>query len=143
MGRRGAHVKQVVHVSEAGGVETQRLVEHGQIRRYGVLPRPKGGMLRGRQPQERLRGRQVGPKRREGVGAGAYVTRGVGPTGEWVAWAGAERTESMYCMSVTLDVLKVSGWLNAYAYCRVQRKGIYEGAAGGPGDGRALSGWPK
>ena len=34
-------------------------------------------------------------KRREGVGAVAYVTRGVGPTGERVAWAGAERTANM------------------------------------------------
>ena len=51
------------------------------------------------------------------------MTRGVGPSGgEWVAWAGAERTRSMYCMLVTLDVLKVSGWLNAYAYCRIQRE---------------------
>ena len=29
-------------------------------------------------------------RRRKGVGAGAQVTRGVGPTGEWEAWAGAE-----------------------------------------------------
>ena len=50
------------------------------------------------------------------------MTRGVGPTGEWVAWAGAERTRSMYCMSVTLDVLKVSGWLNAVASCRVHKE---------------------
>ena len=50
------------------------------------------------------------------------MTRSVGPTGERVARAGAERTESMYCMSVTLDVLKVSGWLNADAPCRVQRE---------------------
>ena len=49
MGRRGAHVKQVVHVSEAGGVEIQRLVEHGQIWMKGVLPSPKEGMLRRRQ----------------------------------------------------------------------------------------------
>ena len=27
----------------------------------------------------------------------------------------------MYAMSVTLEVSKVSGWLNACAYCRVQR----------------------
>ena len=39
-----------------------------------------------------------------------------------MAWAGAERTESMYCMYGTLDVLKLSDWLNAYAFCRVQRK---------------------
>ncbi len=50
------------------------------------------------------------------------MTRGVGPTGEWVAWAGAERTENMYCMVVTLEVSKVSGWLNAVAPYRVQRE---------------------
>ena len=61
-------------------------------------------------------------RRREGVGAVAYVTRGVGPTGEQVAWAGAERTENMYCMSVTRDVLKLSSRLNASALCRVQRQ---------------------
>ena len=37
-------------------------------------------------------------------------------------WAGAERTESMYCMFVTLEVSKLSGWLNACALCRVQRQ---------------------
>ena len=50
------------------------------------------------------------------------MTRGVGPTGEWVAWAGAERTENMCCMLVTLEVSKVTGRLNAYAFCRVQRE---------------------
>ena len=40
------------------------------------------------------------------------MTRGVGPTGEWVAWAGAERTSNMWSMLVKLDVLKLSGWLN-------------------------------
>ena len=64
------------------------------------------------------------------------MTRGVGPTGEWVAWAGAERTANMSYMLVTLDVLILSGWLNADALCRVQREGIDEGAAGGPKDGR-------
>jgi len=62
MGRRGAHGKQVVHVSEAGGVEAQRLVEHGRItirracprvdplrlrdsiRTKSVLPSPKAGI---------------------------------------------------------------------------------------------------
>ena len=52
MGRRGAHGKQVLHVSEAGGVEAQRLVE-----RMRVLPSPKGGMLRGRQAGQETEGR--------------------------------------------------------------------------------------
>ena len=34
--------------------------------------------------------------------------------------ARAERTENIDCMVVTLDVSKLSGWLNADAYCRVR-----------------------
>ena len=34
--------------------------------------------------------------------------------------ARAERTENMAYMVVTLDVLKLSGWLNADANCRVE-----------------------
>ena len=36
--------------------------------------------------------------------------------------ARAERTWNMDCMSVTLDVSKLSGWLNADACCRVERR---------------------
>ena len=38
------------------------------------------------------------------------------------ARARAERTPNIKLMSVTLDVSKLSGWLNADAYCRVQRR---------------------
>ena len=38
------------------------------------------------------------------------------------ARARAERTEIMPNMFVTLDVSKLSGWLNALAYCRVERR---------------------
>ena len=38
------------------------------------------------------------------------------------ARACAERTEIMRLMSVTLDVSKLSGWLNADARCRVERR---------------------
>ena len=34
---------------------------------------------------------------------------------------GARRTENMKVMSLTLDVSKLSGWLNALASCRVTR----------------------
>ena len=34
----------------------------------------------------------------------------------------SERTENMYAMSVTLDVSRLSDWLNADAYCRVKRE---------------------
>ena len=36
--------------------------------------------------------------------------------------AGAERTPKMEYMFVTLDVSKLSGWLNADADCRVERR---------------------
>ena len=36
--------------------------------------------------------------------------------------ARAERTENMAYMVVTLDVSKLSGWLNADAFCRVDRR---------------------
>jgi hypothetical protein len=33
----------------------------------------------------------------------------------------------MYCMSVTLDVSRLSGWLNTVVDCRVQREAYHEG----------------
>ena len=38
------------------------------------------------------------------------------------ARARAERTWNICCMVVTLDVSKLSGWLNADAPCRVERR---------------------
>ena len=38
---------------------------------------------------------------------------------------------NMYAMSLTLDVLKLSGWLNAYASCQVKRESIGGGATSG------------
>ena len=38
------------------------------------------------------------------------------------ARACAERTLNMLFMAVTLDVSKLSGWLNADAPCRVERR---------------------
>ena len=54
------------------------------------------------------------------------------------ARARAERTWNMYCMFVTLDVSRLSGWLNADAVCRVEREAWEEErhagrAAGGRG----------
>ena len=49
--------------------------------------------------------------------------------------ARAERTENMDPMFVTLDVSKLSGWLNADAPCRVRRERIGGGAACGQGGG--------
>ena len=46
-----------------------------------------------------------------------------GPTQGW-GWrrVRAERTRNICCMSVTLDVSKLSVWLNADAHCRVERR---------------------
>ena len=41
--------------------------------------------------------------------------------------ARAERTANIPFMSVTLDVSRLSGWLNARASCRVHRQGVDEG----------------
>ena len=62
-------------------------------------------------------------------------------------WAGGsaraactERTRNMPFMSVTLDVSKLSGWLNALADCRVEKKGVRCAARCGPGGGGAWAG---
>ena len=47
---------------------------------------------------------EVQPGRREGGGEAVGGTR------------------NMRCMAVTLDVSKLSGWLNAFARCRVERR---------------------
>eukprot|EP00964_Phaeocystis_antarctica_P058275 scaffold34558_cov52-Phaeocystis_antarctica.AAC.2 len=73
-GTRGAHVKHVAHVCDAGRVEAQRLVE-GQR----PLPSRKEGI--------RCGARCAGPerRRREGVGRGRRKrhAHGEGPTGGW------------------------------------------------------------
>ena len=48
------------------------------------------------------------------------------------ARARAERTSNMSLMSVTLDVSKLSAWLNADAHCRVERRAC---------DARQGAGW--
>ena len=53
--------------------------------------------------------------------------------------ARAERTPNMFPMSVTLDVSKLSGWLNADARCREKGGSIGGGATCGQADGRV--GW--
>ena len=45
---------------------------------------------------------------------------GKAPSLESEGRARAERTANMYPMSVTLDVSKLSGWLNADASCKVE-----------------------
>ena len=54
--------------------------------------------------------------------------------------ARAKRTSSIMVMLVTLDVSKLSGWLNADACCRVERAGMRCGKRCDPGGVRALGG---
>ena len=54
------------------------------------------------------------------------------------SWLNAAALWNMYCMFVTLDVSRLSGWLNADAVCRVEREAWEEErhagrAAGGRG----------
>ena len=63
-----------------------------------------------------------------------YGVRGRGATAVQAAWTGrvrlkalgararAERTSNIFSMVVTLDVSKLSGWLNAVANCRIERR---------------------
>ena len=56
--------------------------------------------------------------RREG---GSGVVGGASRTVEVAGRARAERTPNMYSVLVTLDMSRLSGWLNDDAYCRVKK----------------------
>ena len=122
-GTRGAHPEHGVHVSDLGRVEAQRLVEPRLLpsrwegMRCGARCRPGGGRAWG--------------------GGGASGTHREGPTQGVRVRARAERTWNMASMFVTLEVSKLSGWLNAIATCRVEGRGMRCGARCGPGGGRA------
>ena len=95
------HLEHFVHVSDAARVEVQRLVE-----RLRELPSRKGGIrceevAEGRQPRmQRAREARL----------------------EFVGKAWVECTSNISSMVVTLDVSKLSGWLNSSACCRVERR---------------------
>ena len=102
---RGAHPEHAEHACDAGGVEAQRLVE-----RYIVLPRVETKAYTMR--SEARAGRREaegdhGGKQRSGRGLDCRLGAG----------HGEKRTQNMPLMSVTLDVSKLSGWLNADATC--------------------------
>ena len=102
-GTRGAHLEHVLHVCDAGRVEAQRLFE-----RRRELPSRTEGIRCG----ARCRSCQVG--RREE--AGDRGARSVRERADWGhAGHGEERTQNMAVMVVTLEVSKLSGWLNADA----------------------------
>ena len=121
---RGAHQfhpKHLCHVCYLGRVEAQRLVE----RRRLLLSRKKGKRCGARcgPPEAEGRGAVVGRKRR---------ARG-GSDGKLTARARAERTMNMAVMSVTLEVSKLSGWLNTFAVCQVESRAYDAGRDAGRG----------
>ena len=75
----------------------------------------------------------VWPGRREvegDRGARSVHRRGLGC--RFGAGHGEERTQNIRYMLVTLEVSKLSGWLNADAYCRVERRAYGAGRGCGP-----------
>ena len=104
---RGAYQEHVAHVFDAGRVEGQRLVELPC-----VLPSRKEGTRCGT---------RCGPgDERAAVQAGACRE---GPDYIIVGAAWEECTYNIQLMSLTLDVSRVSGWLNALAPCRDSKGG--------------------
>ena len=60
-----------------------------------------------------------------GGATAAAAVQATGREGQSAGLAGrarAERTINMYSMVVTLETLKLSGWLNADASCQVERE---------------------
>ena len=55
-------------------------------------------------------------------GGDASGMHGEGPDSRLETGARAERTRNISPMFVTLDVSKLSGWLNTVADCRVERR---------------------
>eukprot|EP00964_Phaeocystis_antarctica_P008443 scaffold4555_cov63-Phaeocystis_antarctica.AAC.2 len=68
---------------------------------------------------------EVRPGRREGVGWRRRKQRARAGSDSSAVGARvcAERTVNMPLMSLTLDVSKLSGWLNTLAYCRESKGG--------------------
>eukprot|EP00964_Phaeocystis_antarctica_P130451 scaffold94312_cov54-Phaeocystis_antarctica.AAC.2 len=119
---RGAHVEHLLHGCDAGRVEAQRLVERRRVlpsRKEGVRCRARCGPGAGRRGSAAAHERQA---RQEGPAVKAGRAR-----------ACAERTANMENMLVTLEVSKLSGWLNVYADCRVESKTCDAGRGVGRG----------
>ena len=126
-GTRGAHFEHGAHVRDAGRIEAQRLVE-----RVRTLPSPRkeGACDVGRGVRAGRRKGRIWRWRRK------RHARGEGPTQGLGVRARAERTWNMYFMFPTLDVSKLSGWLNACAPCAKSKGGrTMWGEVCGPGGG--------
>ena len=109
-GAGGAHVEHGVHGRDAGRVEAQRLVE-----RLRFLPSRKGGT---RAVRNGVRTGSRGD--RSGLRPRMQRAR-EGSTIESERRIRGECTLNISSIVVTLDVSKLSGLLNAFAFCRVER----------------------
>ena len=87
---------------------------------------------------------EVGTGRREGAGWRRCNRRARGGPDSRLGGdrARAERTSNMACMVVTLDVSKLSGWLNADADCRVDGR-AWDARRGVPPGRREGVGWRR
>ena len=113
------------------GATDEQLVRVGQG--VPVLPNRREGNEAGR-----AAGRATG-----GCGATAALQAactGAGPTRGGGQGTSRERTSNMFVKSVTLDVSKLSGWLNAVAPCRVEREVCEAGRGVGGEVGMAWGG---
>ena len=119
-------VEHADHACDAGGVEAQRLVERPRVEEH-VAHVCDAGCVEAQRLVERLRvlsrveRRAYGAGRRAGwkaggrqATAGHAACRG-GLECKLGAGHGEERTLNINRMSVTLEVLKLTGWLNAAA----------------------------
>ena len=72
----------------------------------------------------------VWAKTREGLGRPRRMQQraGEGPNGDQWGSARAERTINIYFMVMTLDVSRLSGWLNEDAPCRVKKRAYQAGS---------------
>ena len=109
-------MKHVDRVCDAGHVEAERLVE-----RRRVLPSRKAGMRCEKRCDPRCV-RALGVVTTQSACTGRARLKAVG------ARARAERTSNICRMFVTLDVSKLSAWLNADACCRVERRACDAGS---------------
>jgi len=66
---------------------------------------------------------EVRPGRREAAGDGCTQRAGAGSSADSGQGRGKERTWNIWFMVVTLEVSKLSGWLNACAPCREPKGG--------------------
>ena len=124
-------------VARAACMRRARLKAGGQGTRGAHVEHPVHVCNLGRVEAERLVERlRLLPSRKAGMRCDA---RGGPHSRLWVGRARAERTPNIHSMSVTSDVSKLSGWLNADAPCRVERRAYDAGR--GVGRGRLGVGW--